>query len=87
MSNDQAISELQQEVPVLKNRIEHIENAQEKQEALLNKIVENCTLLSQRVVAAETKAEGSDYLLKWLLGGLAGTFAGIVALLFQAYIK
>jgi hypothetical protein len=88
MSNRDAImDELMQDVPVLKNRIDNIETAHEKHQALLDKLTENCSLLSQRVVSTEEKSKHSDYMLKWLLGIIAGSFAGILALLFQAYLK
>ena len=87
VSSDESPNDLMIEVPVLKQRVEHAENSIEKHEEIISKLTENCTLLSQGVVAIEQRENHLDYLLKWVLGVIVGSFAGILVLLLQTYIK
>ena len=87
MSSDDSIGDLEVQVPVLKQRVEHIEINQEKHEQIIEKLEENCTLLSQRVVAIEQREGHTGYLLKWVLGVIVGSFTGILILLLQSVIK
>lgn len=87
MARDEVLEDLMVEVPVLRANLTHMQEKQDKHDELLSKIVESNSLLSQRVVGIEERASSSDHLLKWILGTIATTFAAVVALLIQFYLK
>lgn len=87
MSKDDTFNQLVTDVSVMETKIQHLEEAKDEHKALLDKISENCNLLSQRAVATETQNANTDYMMKWILGVLVGSFGGILILLLQAYIK
>lgn len=75
------------EIPVIKNKIDHIEDRLGKYDQLAEKLTENMSLLSQRMVAEEITTKHVDSKLKWVLGIITTVAGGIIALLLQNYLK
>jgi len=75
------------DIPVIKNKIDHIEARLDKYDQLAEKLTENMSLLSQRMVAEEITTKHVDSKLKWVLGIITTVAGGIIALLLQNYLK
>jgi hypothetical protein len=75
------------DIPVIKNKIDHIEARLDKYDQLAEKLTENMSLLSQRMVAEEITTKHVDSKLKWVLGIITTVAGGMIALLLQNYLK
>ena len=75
------------EIPVIKNKIDNIETKLQKYDQWAEKLTENMSLLSQRMVAEEITTKHVDSKLKWVLGIITTVAGGVIAILLQTYLK